>query len=210
MKIRCAQIVLMVICILVHFLPATITDNLYQKTNQSVPFLNEFNRTNSPTLALPGDFSEIFFPSPNNFSTAHNFPHSYTFLAKTVFIPLPPGNTAMDQENRPIHPPHNSHEANPDAQILTGFKIIIGTPNLFHSTILFRFTLRKPDRVQILVYNRSGEMVRQLTDAVFPAGSSFVEWNTVDDSRQPLPNDIYLVVIQTNHYRIIRRIPFFH
>jgi hypothetical protein len=53
------------------------------------------------------------------------------------------------------------------------------------------FTIRKPVRVAVRVYNARGQLVRALTDSSFPAGTHKLTWDGRDDQGREAPSGTY-------------------
>ena len=64
-------------------------------------------------------------------------------------------------------------------------------PNPFNPTTLIRFGLSKPGHVSLRVYDAAGRRVRTLVDATRPAGRHTIEWDGMNDRRQPVASGIY-------------------
>ncbi len=54
-------------------------------------------------------------------------------------------------------------------------------PNPFNPTTIIPFTLSKPDKCILTVYNIQGQKVRTLIDGYFSIGEHSVKWNGLDD-----------------------------
>ena len=68
-------------------------------------------------------------------------------------------------------------------------------PNPFGSRTTIRYTLDKPERVQLLVADPAGRIVRRLADGPQVAGSHVVEWDGRNDQGAQAPAGIYLYVL---------------
>ncbi len=65
-------------------------------------------------------------------------------------------------------------------------------PNPFNPSTTFRFELRLPDRVELVVLDLRGRLVRRLLDGERPAGVQEVTWDGRDDAGRPLPSGTYI------------------
>jgi hypothetical protein len=68
-----------------------------------------------------------------------------------------------------------------------------GRPNPFSSTTTLRFTLRRPGRVSLRVFDVAGRLVRTLVDDARPAGAAEARWDGRDDAGASVGSGIYLV-----------------
>jgi len=64
-------------------------------------------------------------------------------------------------------------------------------PNPFNPNTMVAFVVPEPSHIQIGIYDLKGNMVRNLVDESFIAGSYGRPWNGVDNSGRDLPSGIY-------------------
>jgi flagellar hook assembly protein FlgD len=72
-------------------------------------------------------------------------------------------------------------------------------------TSTVRFSIAKPGRVQIGIYDVTGRKIRSLADRVFPAGEQVLRWDGTDDAGAKVARGVYFVrsSTQPNAGRII-------
>lgn len=75
---------------------------------------------------------------------------------------------------------------------------LAAAPNPFHGQLAVRYELPSLGRVRIAAYNVAGQLVRELLDAVLPAGKHEISWDGRDDEGRALPSGAYLASIRAN------------
>jgi hypothetical protein len=73
-------------------------------------------------------------------------------------------------------------------------------PSPFRESSMVRFQLNEPSPVTVRVYSAAGRLVRELVNAVQPAGYHAVAWNGHDDHGRPIAQGVYYVRFQTKGY----------
>ena len=91
-------------------------------------------------------------------------------------------------------------------ELPVAFRVYPNVPNPFNAQTTIAFDLPSEQRVQMSVYNLSGELVRTLFDAVMPAGRHSMTWAGIGDDGRPLPSGVYWVRTQAEHGRDVRRL----
>jgi flagellar hook assembly protein FlgD len=76
-------------------------------------------------------------------------------------------------------------------------RLFQNAPNPFNPETTIRYSLSKPGRVVLRIYNASGALVRTLVDEPRPAGSYTARWNGADDAGRRLGSGVYFYEIQT-------------
>jgi len=71
-------------------------------------------------------------------------------------------------------------------------------PNPFNPHTSISYSLPKPGRVTITVYDVRGAHVATLVNAELSAGEQIVEWHGVDDRGIPVPSGIYFAQLDTD------------
>ena len=80
-------------------------------------------------------------------------------------------------------------------------------PNPFVRSTRIRFTLARPDRVRLRIYDISGRMIRTLMDDNgLPRHDGSVSWDGLDDSGQDVADGVYVVRLETSGRTESRRI----
>ncbi|MFH1679564.1 MAG: agmatine deiminase family protein [Candidatus Eisenbacteria bacterium] len=83
-----------------------------------------------------------------------------------------------------------------DTEVLAGapgaaVRLHPNAPNPFNPSTTFRFDLKYPERVDLLVFDASGRLVRRLVNEDRSAGSHEVVWDGKDDSGREAPSGVY-------------------
>jgi FlgD Ig-like domain/HYR domain len=79
-------------------------------------------------------------------------------------------------------------------------------PNPFNPQTTVDFALSAPGRVQILIYDARGSLVRQLVDRPGDAGEGSAVWNGTDDGGRPVASGIYFVRMVAGNFRDTQKI----
>ena len=69
-------------------------------------------------------------------------------------------------------------------------------PNPFNPSTTFRFELRDPDRVRLVLLDPRGRLVRTLVDGMRPAGAHTVTWDGTDDAGRSVAAGTYFYRLQ--------------
>lgn len=75
------------------------------------------------------------------------------------------------------------------------------SPNPFSSELHITFSIHEETLIELSIFDLSGRLVDELSDAQLPAGEHTVIWNTTDD----IPVGCYLVVLDAYGYHITER-----
>jgi agmatine deiminase len=78
-------------------------------------------------------------------------------------------------------------------------------PNPFNPHTTFRFELRSPDHVELVVLDLRGRLVRRLLDGERAAGVHEIPWDGKDDAGRPLPSGTYLYRLRAAGLQYSRR-----
>ena len=78
-------------------------------------------------------------------------------------------------------------------------------PNPFNPETTIGFGLPEDAKVSIQIYNMLGQQVTTLTDDNMTAGYRFIKWTGMDDHFHQVPSGVYLVVMQTESFRDVRK-----
>jgi hypothetical protein len=70
-------------------------------------------------------------------------------------------------------------------------------PNPFNPSTVIRFTVGRPGRVRVTVYNVAGARVRVLVDAPLPSGEHSVRWDGKDDRGRDVGSAAYFIHMDT-------------
>ncbi|MBU8933881.1 MAG: T9SS type A sorting domain-containing protein [candidate division Zixibacteria bacterium] len=81
----------------------------------------------------------------------------------------------------------------PETEVLpTSFELSQNYPNPFNPTTTIRFYLPLPGRVQLSVFNVTGQEVAVLLDETMPSGYGEIVWNGTDQSDYAVASGLYL------------------
>jgi 3',5'-cyclic AMP phosphodiesterase CpdA len=75
-------------------------------------------------------------------------------------------------------------------------------PNPFNRTVLVRYSLPEPAKVELKIYNILGQPVRHLVARSKSAGNHHVEWDGRDDTGAVLPAGIYLIILRAGTFSV--------
>ncbi|MBN1481069.1 Ig-like domain-containing protein [candidate division KSB1 bacterium] len=79
-------------------------------------------------------------------------------------------------------------------------------PNPFNPTTTIRFELPAPHKVQIAVFNTTGQLVRMLVDGEYVAGVHQVTWDAKDERGLKVPSGIYYYRMQTDGFHEMKKL----
>lgn len=85
----------------------------------------------------------------------------------------------------------------PDGTVLLGAKLAQNYPNPFNPMTRIEFSLEKPGKVDIAVYDIAGRLVTNLLSEDRAAGDQFVTWNGLTRSGAPAASGQYRYVMKT-------------
>ena len=78
-------------------------------------------------------------------------------------------------------------------------------PNPFNPETTIRYDLPIAGSVSLRIYDVTGQVVRELTDAFQPAGSYSIVWNGRNERGDQVANSVYLYELRAGDYRAIRK-----
>ncbi len=79
-------------------------------------------------------------------------------------------------------------------------------PNPFNPQTWFEFSLDRPGRVVLEIYDLTGRRVVQLADKVMTPGSHHMVWKGRDSTGNQVSSGVYLAVLTTDNRRISRKV----
>ncbi len=87
------------------------------------------------------------------------------------------------------------------------FKLEQNYPNPFNSSTSIHYEIGKPSHVNLKIYDIRGNEIKQLTQnkQILPGGYN-VSWNAKNDQNQPVSSGIYLLELQVNQYRQMKKL----
>ena len=90
-----------------------------------------------------------------------------------------------------------------DASLVTELKG--NYPNPFNPTTNIEFSLKKSDRVELVIYNIAGQKVKTLVSGEMKADTHRITWNGTDDRGNTVSSGIYFYKLQTTEYTKTRK-----
>ncbi|MBC8183771.1 T9SS type A sorting domain-containing protein [candidate division KSB1 bacterium] len=81
-------------------------------------------------------------------------------------------------------------------------------PNPFNPTTSIHFTLRKENRVELVIYNVREQEIHNLISRNFPVGKHSVIWNGRDNSGKIVNSGVYLIRINAGDFTHVRKMTF--
>ena len=78
-------------------------------------------------------------------------------------------------------------------------------PNPFNPTTQIRYDLPKNEFVDIIIYDLMGRKIKSLFNTYQNAGYRSVNWNSGNDSGQPVSAGMYIYTIQAGEFRQTRK-----
>lgn len=88
----------------------------------------------------------------------------------------------------------------------TEFSLKQNFPNPFNNSTTIQFDVPKTDKVQINIYNISGEYIKSLVNGIISPGTYSLNWNGKDKNGLPLPSGIYFIQMKAPDYQNTRQI----
>jgi hypothetical protein len=79
-------------------------------------------------------------------------------------------------------------------------------PNPFISRTVIRYALPKDSRVNLLVYNSQGILVRKLKTGIAKPGFYQVVWDGKDDKGRKVPNGVYFYRLKADEFTAMRKV----
>ena len=79
-------------------------------------------------------------------------------------------------------------------------------PNPFNPVTTIRFSIPRPGRVKIAVYDVTGRHVVTLVDRFMEAGESAVTWNAKNDGGRPMSSGVYFTRMTVDDHSSVRKL----
>ena len=101
----------------------------------------------------------------------------------------------------------NSNTAIETEQTTTpsAFTLTAAYPNPFNASTTISFTLNKPGKVNLAVYNLAGQKVKELATGNYSAGSHTAVWDSRDDNGNAVSSGVYLARMESGGVRNVVR-----
>lgn len=78
-------------------------------------------------------------------------------------------------------------------------------PNPFNPTTTIAFSLAKPGKTSLVIYNLKGQLVKRLVNGELNAGIHKIVWNGKDSSERSVASGMYLYRLESGEYRATRK-----
>ncbi len=137
-----------------------------------------------------------------NTSTEQNPLYTYeTVDTFTVSLTVTgPGGSDTETREDYIVVTYPSAIQNNDDAIPARFALDQNFPNPFNPTTQIRYSVKEPCRVQLIIYNVSGQLVQTLIDSDQQIGIYKVKWNAAET-----PSGLYFYRIQMNQFQDVKK-----
>ncbi len=141
------------------------------------------------------DFFRVMYEYP----LAENFHHATEMLGTD-------GKPIGDLNYYPDYDPLAIDNSNDD-NLANNFSLEQNYPNPFNPTTTIEFSLNKPGKVTLTVYNVLGEKVKTLYEGSSPAEHS-IEWNGRNDAGKMVPSGVYFYKLKGANITKVRKMLF--
>jgi hypothetical protein len=91
----------------------------------------------------------------------------------------------------------------PNSNLKTSLKIV---PNLLINNVTISYSVSKPGRVLLKVYNALGQEILKLVDDKLSAGTYQISWKGDDQTYTRLAPGVYFIKLETEETKLIRRV----
>ena len=96
-------------------------------------------------------------------------------------------------------------EGSTSVALPVSFVLYPNHPNPFNPETTIRYDVPLADRVRLRIYDVTGQVVRELTDAFQPAGSYSIVWDGRNERGDQVANSVYLYELRAGDYRAISK-----
>lgn len=79
-------------------------------------------------------------------------------------------------------------------------------PNPFHSIVTIQYSIAKPTRVTLRIYDVTGRLIRTLVSERQQPGSNAIHWDRRDDSGQEVMSGIYFCHLEAGNFVSVKKI----
>lgn len=93
-----------------------------------------------------------------------------------------------------------------DPVLAPGQRLDAPSPNPFHENVAFRFTLTRPGRAEIAVFDVGGRRVRTFDTGALEAGDHTIAWDGRDDAGARVASGVYYYELATDWGRQGRKV----
>jgi hypothetical protein len=85
------------------------------------------------------------------------------------------------------------------------FRLFQNYPNPFNPTTAIEFDLKKPQKIQLEIFNIVGKKMRTLANENFNSGRHSLVWDGKNDFGENLPSGIYLYALESPYEKVVRK-----
>jgi hypothetical protein len=94
-----------------------------------------------------------------------------------------------------------------DPNTISSFDLKQNYPNPFNPSTTIEFTLEKPSKVELTVFNSLGQRVKTLVNGFVTNSKNVVEWNGTNEAGQTVPSGIYFYTLKVgNHSKTMKMV----
>jgi hypothetical protein len=145
------------------------------------------------------------YPTYNGVFRAYRYTDVHPALAGHD---LTPGNT-MTGETPNYYKPEDLTTINESPQKTKSVEISTRNyPNPFTNNTTIEFVVEEPKRINIDVYDFSGNLVKSLVENTFSAGTYTVDWDATDHRNSKVANGIYFYILKADNQQISKKMIF--
>jgi len=95
--------------------------------------------------------------------------------------------------------PYEGNQGNEIPVLVT--KLNANYPNPFNPTTTISFTLAKPGKTSLVIYNLKGQVVKSLVNKDLPSGMHTLVWNGKDENERSVASGVYFYRLQSRNYQ---------
>ena len=95
---------------------------------------------------------------------------------------------------------------NPSDALPDQYDLLAVYPNPFNGETQIQFELPAEGRVELLIYDGTGRVVRKLLSTELSAGSHSVSWNARDDQGSEIPSGVYITSLFTGSRQLTEKV----
>jgi endo-1,4-beta-xylanase len=85
------------------------------------------------------------------------------------------------------------------------FALLQNYPNPFNPSTTIRYSVEKPTKIKLIVYNLFGQKIKTLVDSFQNADEHTIVWDGTNDNNNPVSSGIYLYKLETENINLCRK-----
>lgn len=94
---------------------------------------------------------------------------------------------------------------NDNSDIIRDFGLKQNYPNPFNPTTTIEYSIPRPSKVSVTIYNTAGQEIRRLSDEFKEPGSYKIEWDGRDNSGRTVSSGVYFYQMIAGDYKQVMR-----